>query len=276
MSAVDYLLLGHVTRDLLPDGERLGGSVSYAALTARALGKTPAILTACEASFSLDALNGIPVERIDSEKTTTFENLETDSGRVQYLRAAALPLDFDSVPPRWRTAEILHLAPVLGEVPSALPSESFSYAFLGLTPQGWLRRWDETGRVFPARWTPDETLLRRADAVILSAEDIDGDESMLRAMTRRTKTLLLTEGRAGARLFQNGEESRIAAPSVPARDSTGAGDIFASAFFILYAESGDARRAAKIAACLAAQSVTRFGLEGIPTPKEIQFCSLED
>ena len=39
---VYYLALGHVAKDLTPDGPRLGGSVAYAALTARASATRPA------------------------------------------------------------------------------------------------------------------------------------------------------------------------------------------------------------------------------------------
>ncbi len=40
--SVDYLLIGHLTQDLQDDGSfRLGGTVSYAGLTAHALGRTP-------------------------------------------------------------------------------------------------------------------------------------------------------------------------------------------------------------------------------------------
>ncbi len=34
---VDYLLIGHVAVDLTPSGKQLGGTVSYAALTAKAM-----------------------------------------------------------------------------------------------------------------------------------------------------------------------------------------------------------------------------------------------
>ena len=38
LEPIDYLIIGHLTRDLLPNGTRLGGTAAYAALTARALG----------------------------------------------------------------------------------------------------------------------------------------------------------------------------------------------------------------------------------------------
>ena len=36
LEPLDYLVVGHVARDLTPQGPQLGGTVAYAALTARA------------------------------------------------------------------------------------------------------------------------------------------------------------------------------------------------------------------------------------------------
>ena len=43
---VDYLIIGHVTQDLTPNGPTLGGTASYSALTAKALGLRVGIVTA--------------------------------------------------------------------------------------------------------------------------------------------------------------------------------------------------------------------------------------
>jgi sugar/nucleoside kinase (ribokinase family) len=58
-------------------------------------------------------------------------------------------------------------------------------------------------------------------------------------------------------------------------DSTGAGDIYASAFFTRLYTTRDPWEAARFATLMSAISVTRQGLEGIPTPDEIQSCLVE-
>jgi sugar/nucleoside kinase (ribokinase family) len=58
-------------------------------------------------------------------------------------------------------------------------------------------------------------------------------------------------------------------------DATGAGDIFAAAFFTRLYLTRDPWEAARFATQLAAYSVMRVGLEGIPTPEEIQACRVE-
>ena len=42
---IDYLLIGHITQDITTEGPRLGGSVTYSALTAQAIGLRVGIVT---------------------------------------------------------------------------------------------------------------------------------------------------------------------------------------------------------------------------------------
>jgi sugar/nucleoside kinase (ribokinase family) len=71
-------------------------------------------------------------------------------------------------------------------------------------------------------------------------------------------------------VYWNGDIRRIRAPHVEELDATGAGDIFAAAFFTRLYLTRDPWESARFANQIAAMSVTRRGLEGIPTPEEIQ------
>lgn len=274
LEPVDYLVLGHVTADLTPEGQRLGGTAAYSALTARALGLRVGVVTAAADTALLDALDGIPLIVAPSEQTTTFENSITPQGRKQVLHQRATPLSFDLVPPAWRTAEILHLGPVAQEVPAEIPP-SFSASLIGLTPQGWLRTWDENGHVWPCEWKAAETVLPQVGAVVLSREDVGNDEDQIEWMAHHVRLLAVTEGAAGCVLYWHGDRRRFRAPMVEEVDATGAGDIFAAAFFIRLYTTRDPWEAARFATQLAARSVTRRGLEGIPTAAEIQECLME-
>jgi hypothetical protein len=143
---VDYLVIGHVAHDLTPDGPRLGGTVAYSALTARALGLRVGIVTSVGPETSLEPLKDIPIISIESAQSTTFENIYTKKGRLQYLRAQAQQIDFNHIPETWKRASIIHLGPLADELESILPQD-FSPALLGITPQGWMRKWDAEGRV---------------------------------------------------------------------------------------------------------------------------------
>ena len=99
--------------------------------------------------------------------------------------------------------------------------------------------------------------------------------SQIEAMANNCRVLAVTEGLAGARLYWNGDLRRFYAPHVIEVDATGAGDIFAAAFFWRLHVTRDPWAAAKFATHLASFSVQRRGLEGIPTQAEIQTCLVE-
>jgi sugar/nucleoside kinase (ribokinase family) len=274
LEPVDYLVIGHVAHDLTPSGSRLGGSATYSALTARALGLRVGVVTASSPETSLDALRGIPVISAPSPQSTTFENIYSKDGRRQVLHHRAVPLSFDSVPEAWRQSAIIHLGPVAQEIAAVLPG-SFSPSLLGLTPQGWMRAWDETGQVKQTDWESAEQALGQAGAVVLSIEDVGGNEDQIEFMAAHTRVLAVTEAAAGSRLYWHGDQRRFHAPEMDETDATGAGDIFAAAFFIRLLTTQDPWEAARFATHLSARSVTRKGLDGIPTAEEIQTCMVE-
>jgi sugar/nucleoside kinase (ribokinase family) len=274
LEPVDYLVIGHVAQDLTPSGPRLGGTAAYSALTARALGMRVGVVTASGAETDLGVLQDILVVSAPSTHSTTFENIYSKDGRRQTVNYRAKRLSFEDVPEIWQKAPIIHLGPIAGEMDSVLP-DSFTPSLLGLTPQGWMRAWDESGRVVQADWESPEQALGRAGAVVLSIEDVARMEEQIEFMAAHTRILVVTEGAAGARLYWHGDQRRFRAPAMQEIDATGAGDIFAAAFFIRLLATRDPWEAARFATYLSAHSVTRSGLKGIPTAEEIQTCMVE-
>ena len=63
---VDYLVIGHITVDLTPSGPVIGGSASYSALTARALGLRVGVVTVRGNEIPLTALDGIAIVEFES------------------------------------------------------------------------------------------------------------------------------------------------------------------------------------------------------------------
>lgn len=267
---VDYLVIGHVTQDRLPDGTyRLGGTVSYAGLTAHRLGLRVGVVTACAEELDLSPLASLEIHRVPSEVTTTFENRHTPKGRIQHLHQVAPLLQDYHIPPAWRRAAIVHLAPVAQEVDPRMLS-LFTHGLLGATPQGWLREWDEQGRVRPSPWPEAPYVLPRVGAAVLSIEDLAFDESRIPDLARMARLLVVTRGAQGADLYWQGEVVHVDAPRVREVDPTGAGDIFAACFFVRLLETRDPVHALRVATCLASRSVERPGLEGVPTQEEIR------
>ncbi len=120
-----------------------------------------------------------------------------------------------------------------------------------------------------------EAALQAAGAVVFSVEDVGGDEERIEQYAHFGRLLAVTEGVAGARVFWHGDSRRFRAPKVDEVDATGAGDVFAAAFFIRLLETRDPWEAARFANRVASISVTRPGIQGVPAPKEIQACLLE-
>jgi sugar/nucleoside kinase (ribokinase family) len=280
---IDALIIGHLTRDLLPDGAwRPGGAALYAGVAARRLGLRVGLVTSAPADLCAsvaETLGDTPMIVAPTETATTFENVYTSAGRVQYLRASAQPLTLDDIPSAWRRCEVALLAPVAGELAPALASE-LEARVIGAAPQGWLRQWGEDGRVRPRRLDAREVdALPRLTALILSREDLIGPagdaaaqaaaDETLAAWARLVALLAVTRGPGGADLWRAGVVERF--PGYPARelDPTGAGDVFAMAFLCALASTGDAAAAIDQANRIAALSVEGIGASTIPTLAQV-------
>jgi len=101
------------------------------------------------------------------------------------------------------------------------------------------------------------------DAVVLSIEDVKGDWDLMEKWAKYAKILAVTMGEQGAAIFFKGERIHLAAPRVREIDQTGAGDVFASAFFMRLFHSKDPIAAGKFAVSIASASIEDYGLKAI-------------
>ncbi|HPR35094.1 MAG TPA: PfkB family carbohydrate kinase [Anaerolineaceae bacterium] len=267
---IDYLLIGHVTADLQADQSiSLGGTASFSGLTAARLGHKVGLVTSCASDLQLEPLSGIQKWVIPSEKTTTFRNEGLGQTRVQHLYSLATRITADHIPATWRDCQLVHFGPIAAEIDPNIV-DLFPNALVCLTPQGWYRQADEEGLVRHVDWPEGLALLERADAVVLSIEDLKGDESKVQDLSWICSLLVVTENREGARVFWKGRPVRyFSAPLVELVEDTGAGDIFAACFFHRLHITRDPWEAARFAVQLSACSVTRRRLQSVPTQNEI-------
>ncbi len=277
-TAPDFLTIGHITRDIHPDGPfSLGGTVTFAALTAYRLGLVPAIVTCADADLLAELPSRLPAICLAahlSPAATTFINIYHEGFRTQFLRARADMLQVEDVPESWRVAPIVLLGPLDQELSPALVRlfPKRPGAIIAATPQGWLRRWDDDGRVWPTPWTAAEEILPLLDVLILSHDDLlpfaNGNrtnaDAILTRWSMQVPLLVATDGRHGATLFQHGVTERFPAYPAAEVDPTGAGDVFAAAFLVHLHRHGDPRQAVDFANCVASLSIERVGIEGIP------------
>ncbi|MBK8027903.1 MAG: hypothetical protein IPK19_42640 [Chloroflexi bacterium] len=267
----DYVLIGHITADLTPTGRVAGGTVSYAARTAAAFGWRVAIVTSCRPDEPLlESLRPYAdIHVIPAEETTTFENIYTSHGRVQYIRARAETLVAENIPEALRGASMVHLGPIADEIRSGVAG-IFHDSTLLATLQGWMRQWG-ADQVVRFKAFDHENLLKRVDIVVFSEEDIASapeTEEWVRARARHT---FVTRAEKGGSYYHDGIHDSYTSPAVTVVEPTGAGDVFAASLLAsLPLLSFEIPKAIRVAARLAANSVTRPGLQGTPTADEVR------
>jgi sugar/nucleoside kinase (ribokinase family) len=280
----EFLTIGHVTRDVHADGSySIGGTVSFAALTAYQLGLAAAIVTCADVELltKLPAhLPQIGIAGHTSPATTTFANQYHEGFRIQYLHARAGLITPEDIPDSWRTAPIVLIGPLAQELPLETVRQfpRRQGTIIAATPQGWLRRWDETGRVWPTPWITVEQTLPLLDVLILSHDDLlpfaqgnraDAD-AILSRWSMHVPLLVATDGRHGATLFQQGVTSKFPAYPTHEVDPTGAGDVFTAAFLTHLHRHGNPAEATNFANCVASFSIEHEGITGIPTLEMVQ------
>ena len=266
--APDFLAVGHVTRDIVPGGYTAGGAVTYSAVTALRMGLASAVVTSAAPDVDLRSeMPGIDVRVSVSAETTTFENLYAGGRRRQRVAATASPLGGGDVPPEWRSAPLVLLGPLVGEVDPAL-ARSFPNSIVMASMQGWLRQWGSDGIVTPAPWAGSETL-PYVSAAICSVEDFE-DTALVDVWKRAAPVLIVTMGGDGAMLYRAGKRHFV--EPFPARevDPTGAGDVFAAAYLVRYRETSDELESARFASCVASFCVEARGTSGIPTRPDVE------
>lgn len=269
-TGVDFLLIGHLTADLTPDGRTVGGTVSYAIRTAWAFGLRVGLVTSARADEPLleDLSPYGQIVVIPAEETTTFENIYEPAGRKQYIRGVAAPIKADDIPVVWHNAPLVHLGPIAGEADDTAILALFKQATILVTLQGWLRKWGPDGLVRFKAWNRP-VMLEHIDLLVFSEEDVTEEPSLLNALTQNAKHLFFTQAERGGLHFQYGVPSSWQTPKAEVVNPTGAGDVFASSLLCALHKTASLRKATEVAAALGANAVTRFAIEGTPTPEEV-------
>ena len=270
MAAPDFVVVGHVTRDIVADGWRPGGTPTFAAVQAHRLGYSVGVVTRTAGDVGLEDL--FPFAQIidaGSDVTTEFENSYTGSARTQQIRAVGATIEIADVPSDWRAAPVVLLGPVFGEVAAALPSAFAAASLVGVSAQGWLRSADANGRVVHAAWS-GEPFWQGARVVFVSEEDLAGGGDELDRWAASVPIVVLTASSRGARVFADGGWRTIDSFPQEEVDPTGAGDTFATGFLIRLHETNDVDEAARFGAAAASLSVGGIAATAIPARAEVE------
>jgi sugar/nucleoside kinase (ribokinase family) len=268
----DYLVIGHICLDRLRDGRLIpGGTALYGAVQAARLGLRTGVLSAGNARALAGPLtpyrDEFNVDLLDTPETTIFVNVGVGAARQQSVEgwAGLIPLAG-----RTLDAPIIHLGPIAREIDlGALPAFPRD-AFVGATPQGWLRRWGADGRVTEHPLELPAALTDRLDALVLSETEAPLAGEAIAAVRAAGGLVAITRGASACLLVDAAGEREVATIERPIVDDTGAGDIFAVAFFAALAEGQSPEDAAQFAHAAAGLSIGGLGASAIATREAIE------
>jgi sugar/nucleoside kinase (ribokinase family) len=298
-TSYDYIAVGHVTRDVIEDRPggavgQPGGGAFYSGLQAARLGLRTLILTQgvpAEIEQLLEPFRDeVELRVLAAEHTTTLSTRGAGSQRSQRLLAWAGPMR--ELPAL--DARILHLAPVARETPRLWTGTA---RFVGITPQGLVRHWEEgegvplvqldagsllgdiplapggqealAGDISPVRLDPS-SLPEHFDAAVISEHEFEGCHALFAAARRCGAYVAVTAGsrpatvhlppETGASVVQTAQP-----PPVKPRDDLGAGDVFAAAFFVALSAGRTPLEAGTLANAAAAARIAGVGPGAIVT-----------
>ncbi len=284
MTDVEVVHIGSACRDIAADdprGWRLGGGVTYAALTTARLGlRTAAVVgvdgearSAGELHLLRDA--GVDLLLVPLPEGPIYHNVETPAGRVQTCVRPGALLPVQALPESWLRTPGWMIAPVAGEVHDDWATVIPERAFVAVAWQGSLRRLVAGERVTRKPPAPS-LLLRRADLVGASHHDLDPDtplEALFPLLSPHGR-LLITQGHEGGLLItladDDHETLRYGSAETDAEvDPTGAGDTFLAALLAtaVHRNLGGRQRGLldlRVAAAAGSLVVEAPGLLGVP------------
>ena len=262
-------IIGHLTRDILEDGYAIGGAVSYSGIAARRLGADVTVLTRAHPDdVRVLEEEGVRVFNLPTDVYTTFLNVYYKEIRTQQLLAIAGPILASDVPPELYDADVLLLAPVAQEVDPTIALNARN--FLAATPQGWMREWDQKGRVYAIPWYSSGRILPHLDAIIFSDQDLVGDLSIFPTIIDTVPLVAITKASKGCVLYNRGRRCQVHTRPAHEVDATGAGDTFTAAFLVELANGKSPIEAAYFANVTASISIEGVGLSGIPYREQVE------
>ena len=269
------LLVGPVSIDEIAGERRLGGVVSYAASAVAAFGLRARILTIASPGTDLSPLAAFhDLHVVEDSATLTFAFSRTPDGRqLTALARPSRPLTAVDLPHAWRSPAILILGTLIED---DIDLDSFSdiahsASRVAVATQGLQRHMTPlvthgplSNPISLIRICSHTTSLFRSER-----EAAQWTDDQVTAILATGAAIVTTHGDRGAEVQRNHDRLQIAPVAFESEiDSTGAGDIFASAF-ILALHEGDAV-AGRLAAAFAAASVALRGPGPLPTRAEIE------
>lgn len=251
MTAV--VIAGHVTHDRYGDELVAGGCAFYGAHAYAGLGAEVRLVAGVGEDFACDhALTGIERRVRRAGQTTRFANSYPAGGpRVQRIDAQAPVMAPELLPAAWRSCDLLHLAPTMGELELAGWVRAARARLVGIGIQGWVKTAGPGGAVVQRPWQVDAAALAGVHAACLSEEDLIDQGDLLDRLVAAVPIVALTHGRAGCHVIERGRTTWVGVYAARELDPTGAGDAFSAGFLLALAGGEPAPSAARLGAAAA-------------------------
>ena len=260
----------------------VGGPPSYAGLLCSRFGFDVVALTKIGVDFPDDqivwlARNGLHLRAMDrspTKKTTRFKLVVKDDQRSLYLLERCEDLSVDQIQDGHFNASLI--SPLAQEIGQPVLDEVRRRSdFCFLDPQGYVRSFDASGRVYVTPWS-DEKVLGSVDALkmdLAEAEAITGKaaprEALAKLAQKRVRKAVVTMGGEPALVLDGNKISRVDVPKVKVVDSTGAGDIFAGGLITCFLRSRDFLWSCCFGIAASSMSLTSIALGKVELPRSV-------
>jgi len=266
------LLVGSMSIDHTLKGIQLGGAVAYAASVIDSMGYRARILTIGNSKLDLGVLKKHELHVIPDKKVLTFEiNSKNEERELKLLQKPSKRITLDDLPKSWRNTNTLIMAPLIEDDIEISPFLEFAnnISNVSLLTQGLQRRGDY--KIIYSNISHFNSLLQyfsRSFSIFRSDEEAKfwSKEQVNQTLATGAR-IITTLGKQGAMVHRSDKIIKIQpVPTNLELDSTGAGDIFATAF-TLSLNHGE-QHAGRLAAAYATSSIEQIGPLPLP-PKKI-------
>ena len=272
-------ILSHCTVDEISRDDKVvetpGGPAAYCGITAKNMKFEADLRTMVGPDFAFrQDLESrglfLPQKSFCPSPTTRFLLKIHGADRELFLKAKCDPIEFGS-----SDADGIIVSPVFDEVPEeTLDRIREDSDFLLLDPQGYLRRTDQSGRIYLEKTILD---LARVTAIKADPEEafhltgLREKEAMLALQKKGAKHVLYTNKQNITMLVKD-SMYHLRIPDMKIGDTTGVGDIFCAAFACTYLREKDSLWAIcfAVGAAQAALETKETGLSKIPRSGAIQ------
>jgi len=278
----DYMVVGHLVLDKIVirgrEHRSLGGVATYGAIAVATYGRRAFIVSKVGEDFPEEYILLLSRYGVDTRyvkrvkgRSTCYRLVYGEEGRRDlYLEAVAEEIYPRDIPQlRFRVA---HIGPVYREVPfETISTVRQICELMALDSQGFVRRVDESRRVYLASWEYAEDVIPMVDLLhtdVNEARILTGVEEPRRAAKvlyeMGADVVSITMGARGSIVAYEGEIIYVpAAKEEKLVDTTGAGDVYTAIFAVALSEGFNVRRAAAMASSASSYLVEDHGPKGL-------------